>query len=160
MCPFIKFRGRPTPFAERKAVYKFKICIEQLPDELFLISMDGWSPQEVLAHLIGWNRQSIVGCNQIICGEEPFYSMDAENDYSNVNTESAQMYSSKNKAILLSELMRSFDELKGYLQSIDPVEWDEDHGVRYGHWVITVGNTVGALQKDYDAHREEIENWA
>ena len=143
-----------------QAVEAFRACIWALPEDLFLNLMDGWSPRDVVAHLIGWNRHTIEGCRQILSGQKPFYFEDAHNDYSNVNAESVQSYSSTSRPNLIEEFDRSFEELKLYLFSLDPSRWEADRGVRHGRWAITVGNTIGALRSDYDAHRQEIKQWA
>jgi len=112
------------------------------------------------AHLIGWNRYTLEGCQQIVHGQKPFYFTDADNDYSNLNAESVRTYMSNNKLDLLEELDRSFQELRAYLALLNPLQWRADCGVKHGRWIITAANTVGALCDDYDAHRQEIEQWA
>ncbi|MFO8036040.1 MAG: ClbS/DfsB family four-helix bundle protein [Anaerolineales bacterium] len=143
-----------------KAVNDFIATIENLPENLFLKPMNGWSPRDVTAHLIGWNQRTIEGCRQIIRGERPDYFEDADNNYSNLNAESVRTYASQNKINLLAECTDSFRDLKNYLRSLEYQQWVKDYGVHYRDWVITVYNTVLALQKDYESHREEIENWA
>lgn len=143
-----------------QAVEAFRACIWALPEELFLKPIVGWSPRDVVAHLIGWNRYTIGGCRQILSGRKPFYFEDAHNDYSNVNADSVQRYSSTSRPNLMTEFGRSSEELRLYLLSLDLSEWETDHGIRHGRWAITVRNTIGALRSDYDAHRQEIEQWA
>lgn len=134
--------------------------IEDLPDSLFLKSMNGWSPRDVTAHLIGWNQLTIEGCDQITRGKRPNYFDDADNDYSNINAQSVKTYASKNKVNLLVELEDSFKDLKSFLRSLSYQNWVKDYGVRYADWVITVHNTVLALREDYQSHQQEIETWA
>jgi len=52
---------------------EFAACIEALPEGAFLQKIDEWSPRDVLAHLIGWNRYTISGAEKIRKGELPFY---------------------------------------------------------------------------------------
>jgi len=142
------------------AIEEFKKCINSLSESLFLKQMeDEWSPRDVLAHLIGWNRYTIDGCKQIIKGQTPFYFADAENDYANVNAESVQRYSSEDKDVLLDELGTSFWELRTHLLSVDLAHWETDFGIRDRGVVITVANTVEGLIRDYDEHRRQIEKW-
>ncbi len=143
-----------------RAVNEFISTIEELPEDLFLKPMNSWSPRDVTAHLIGWNQYTIEGCKQIIQGERPDYFKDADNNFSNVNAESVEKYASTDKINLLAECTDSFKDLKSFLESLTYQHWVNDYGVRYQDWVITVYNTVLALQKDYENHREEIENWA
>jgi hypothetical protein len=143
-----------------KAVKEFTATIEKLPQDLFLKPMNGWSARDVTAHLIGWNLRTIEGCQQIIQGKRPDYFEDAVNNFSNLNAEAVERYASTNKINLLAECTDSFKDLKEYLQSLSAQEWVHDYDVRYRNWMITVYNTVLALQKDYQSHREEIESWA
>ncbi|HEY43551.1 MAG TPA: ClbS/DfsB family four-helix bundle protein [Anaerolineae bacterium] len=142
-----------------ESIDHFKNLVGGLPEPLFLKPIHEWSPRDVVAHLIGWNRHTIEGCMQILQGEEPFYFGDAENDFSHVNAESIQRYSSASKNELIGQMTESCRELKAYLLSVDPMHWEMDHGVKYRNWVITISNTVDALRRDYDVHREQIEEW-
>jgi len=142
------------------AVESYKAMIEDLPDDLFLQPINGWTPRDVTAHLIGWNQYTIEGCQQIIHGQRPEYFEDADNDYSNLNAKSVKMYASENKINLLAELTDSFRDLQAYLTSLTYQNWIKDYGVRYNGWVITVHNTVLAVHQDYQSHQSEIEAWA
>ncbi len=141
------------------AIGEFVRAIDSLPGDTFLKRMDDWSPRDVLAHLIGWNRYTIEGCEQIRRGETPFYFVDSGDDFSRVNAVSVQRYSARERRQLIVELEASFQELKRYLLSLQPAEWEADYGVRY--WgCVTIKNTVDALISDYVHHREQIEEWA
>jgi hypothetical protein len=147
-----------------QAVSNLKTCIQDLPESKFLQPINGqpingWTPRDVIAHLIGWNRHTITGCRQIKTGELPSYFSDAENDFSNVNAESLDLYAKTDQGLLLDELEDSSQALQNYLLFLDPDDWQTDFGVRYRDSTITIENTVAALIKDYDDHREEIQTW-
>ncbi len=141
------------------AVGEFTRRITSLPHELFLRKFTDWSPRDVLAHLIGWNRYTITGCEQLKRGEAPFYFIDPGRDFSNINAASVQQYSSEDRQQLLSELEASFLELHNFLLSITLNEWQADYGVRYRGSQVTIKNTIDVLISDYIHHREEIEKW-
>ncbi len=140
-------------------VESYKSLIEDLPDDLFLQPINGWTPRGITAHLIGWNQYTIEGCQRIIQGQRPDFFEDADNDYSNINARSVKSYATENKINLLAELTDSFRDLKSYLASLNYQNWVKDYGVRYNDWVITVHNTVLAVHHDYESHQEEIEAW-
>lgn len=147
-----------------QAVSDFKTCIQDLPESKFLQPVNGqpineWTPRDVIAHLIGWNRHTITGCRQIKAGDLPSYFSDAENDFSNVNAESLDLYTETDQGLLLDELEDSSQALQNYLLFLDPDAWQTDFGARYRDSTITIENTVAALIKDYDDHREEIQAW-
>ena len=71
-----------------------------------------------------------------------------------------QKYSSRNKRKLVDELKVSSQELKQFILSFDPAEWEADRGVRHEGGSVTIKNTVDVLIRDYIHHKEQIEKWA
>ena len=142
-----------------QAVSKFKTCIQDLPDSIFLQPIHGWTPRDVLAHLIGWNRLYISGITEIKTGKQPAYYSDDENDYRNVNAESVALYNQTDKGLLLDDLEDSFQALQNYLLLLDLNDWKTDFGVRFRGSTITIEDDVAELIQDYDDHREEIQAW-
>ena len=148
-------------------VDKLTLCIEDfagyidsLPKNLFLKKIDDWSPRDILAHLIGWNRYSIEGGQQIRRGETPSYFTDPGDDFCKVNAVLVRKYHSTDKQELLGELEVSARELKQFLLSLNPTEWESDYGVSYEGGQVTIKNTVDALIGDYVQHKEQIIQWA
>lgn len=142
-------------------VQEFRKCIVSVPPESFLIPLedDEWSARDILAHLIGWNRYTIQGCEQIRRGDLPFYFIDPGQDYGKVNTSLICAYPARDMQELLDELQASWQELKEYLLGLDPADWEQDFGVRYQEVAITLQNSVEALADDYRHHRAQIEDW-
>ena len=145
--------------ALQEAVARFRDCVAALPGGRFLDRMNGWSPRDVTAHLIGWNRHTIEGCREILRGVCPSYLADESNDFSTVNRESVERYASSDRNELLAELDASLDELEAFLLTLSDPQWAKDFGVRYKEHVITVEDNVEGLRMDYDRHREGIERW-
>ena len=143
-----------------QSIEDFVHCVASLNEEFFLTRSDHWSPRDVVAHLIGWNRYIIEGSNQIRRGELPFYDIDPGEDYSKVNAVLVLEYSSTDRQEMLDELQVSAQELKQFIQSLDSSEWSRDYGVRLKGAVITIQNTVDELIEDYDIHKDRIEEWA
>ena len=56
-----------------RTVKDFTECVDSIQREVFMRKLNDWSPRDVLAHLIGWNRYTIKGCEQIQRGDLPFY---------------------------------------------------------------------------------------
>ena len=123
---------------------------------MFLTPINGWSPRDIVAHLVGWNRYLVEGADQIRRGELPFYDIDPGDDYGKVNAVLVRKYSSTNREELLDELRVSARELQQYLRSLDPAEWDRDYGVRRAGATITIRNSVDELIADYDHHGVQI----
>jgi hypothetical protein len=122
--------------------------------------MNGWSPREVVAHLIGWHYRMIQACQEIRRGQAPGYYADAATDYANLNTASVAQFMSQSKEELLRELTSSRQEFLNYLGTLDPSEWDADHVVvHHRGGPATVGRIVESLLGDYRQHTKEIGKW-
>ncbi len=143
-----------------RSVEGFIECIAALPAELFLKRIIAWTPRDVAAHLIGWNRYTIEGCRQLQRGESPFYLLAADDDFRTVNASSVEKYSMPERAEVLDELRASFRELQQFLLSVAPTAWDVDDGVRYHGRPVTIRNTIAALSHDYRHHATQITRWA
>jgi len=142
-----------------QSIEDFVLCVASLNEEFFLKRSDHWSPRDVVAHLIGWNRYTIEGSNQIRRGELPFYEIDPGEDCCKVNAVLILEYSSTDRQKMLDELQVSYHELKRFIQSLDSSEWSRDYGVRLKGAIITIQNTVDELIEDYDIHTERIKEW-
>jgi hypothetical protein len=139
-------------------VEEFARSVASLTIDLFLKKINHWSPRDILAHLIGWNRYLIKGCQQIKKGELPFYDINPGENYSRINAGLIKKYSSQDMKVLLNELQVSAEELKQYLHSLDEREWNYDYGVTHQGAIVTIKNTVDDLISDYLYHKEQIED--
>jgi hypothetical protein len=142
-----------------RGIQEFKKSIDLLPESLFLKKMDGWSPRDVTAHLIGWNLYTIKGCQQLRRGETPFYLIDPGDDFCKVNAVSIREYNSEDKARLLLQLDDATEKLKQFLVTVDPADWETDFNVKFKGEPVTVKNTIDALIYDFIDHRQQIEQW-
>ncbi len=141
-------------------VQAFISCINSLPEVLFLKRIDDWAPRDIVAHLIGWNRYTVEGCQQMMRGKTPSYFVDPGDDFSKVNALSVQKYHSRSRPELVNELKASSKELRLFLLSLEPTKWDIDFGCRWRGGVVTIRNTVDSLIHDYGIHMAQMEKWA
>ncbi len=158
-------QGTPNDAAEplhslRTSVTAFARSIAALPEHVFLTKIVNWTPRDVVAHLIGWNRYTREGCDQIQAGKEPSYLSDADNDFRRVNAASVERYAEHNPQALIRELEGSFQELDTFLSGLGAQSWGADTGVRYRGRPVTIRNMIRALGRDYDRHRQRIDKWA
>src|SRR5436309_14121537 len=110
--------------ALQSAFETFTSCIVTLSAPLFLRKFTEWAPRDVVAHLIGWNRYTKTGCEQIRGGMTPFYFADRDDDFRHVNAISVQTYASPEKHSLIEELTASFQELLRFLSAVPAEEWE------------------------------------
>jgi aminopeptidase YwaD len=149
------------PFISLKRAYQgFYNCILTLHEDLFLTSMNGWSPRDVVAHLIAWNRHMIQASSAILSGVPPAYYADAPNDYRNINAGYVARYASRSKSELLGELSASMAEFEGYIAALNPGDLVDNHGVfHYRGRPATVAGIIASLTGDYQQHLAEIKTW-
>jgi hypothetical protein len=138
-------------------VKSFAASVAELDERLFLSKLGGWTPRDIVAHLIGWNRHVVRGARQILRGELPFYDVDPGPNYSKVNATLVRQYRDTDRSVLLEKLAESAEELTAFVRAIDPAEWDRDFGVRHKGERLTVKSTVNDLIADYDYHRAQLE---
>lgn len=134
--------------------------ILSLSDGQFLSSMNGWSPRDVAAHLIGWNSLMVEASLSILAGKSPTYYDDARNDYSNINSGFTTKYPSQSKQELLAELQSSIEKLEAFINTLPAEELAADHGViHYSGSPATVTRIVNSLAGDYRYHTQQIMEW-
>ncbi len=135
----------------------FVRLVESIRPEEFLASLGDWTPRDIVAHLVGWNRNVLVGCQQIQSGLQPFYHVDGPNDYRALNAEIIARFNSTDRPALLRELSKGRDLLVSYLEGVDEHEWNKDFGVQhYRGGPATIARAVESLTADYVNHAAEI----
>ena len=142
-----------------RCVEAFAGSVASFEERLFLRKVTSWTAQDIVAHLIGWNRYVVRGARQILRGELPFYDVDPGPNYSNVNAALVRECADTDRSALLESLAASTRELTAFLRAVDPVAWDRDFGVRHKGETLTVKNTVDDLIGDYHHHRVQLEEF-
>jgi len=144
----------------KKAYQDFVGVILPLSNELFLSSMDGWAPRDVVAHLIGWNRLMIEASSSILAGQAPAYYAHTPNDYSTINAGFTSKYSSHLKQELLLELRASLESFEAFILALPDDEMLADHGVRHHSGSpATVSKIITSLAGDYQSHTRQMQAW-
>ena len=152
------FDPRDKQLSDLQTAYAgFMNTLQELPSENFLASLGDWTPRDIAAHFIGWNRITLAGCSTLREGAEPFYFYDGTNDYRKVNAKFFTQFPSKDKKELSDEIAVTYDVLATYLKSISEREWELDTGiVHYRGNPATIARCVDSLIRDYGKHRQEI----
>jgi hypothetical protein len=140
-----------------KAHVSFMDLMTGLASNPFLTSLGDWTPRDIVAHFIGWNRITLAGCSALREGAEPFYFYDGTNDYRKINAKFFTQFPSLDKNELLKEITSTYDVLITYLKTIPEGEWELDTGVvHYRGNPATVARCVDSLIRDYAKHTQEI----
>ena len=152
------FKNRKEQLADLELAYaEFMQTAKGLSPEDLMRPLGDWTPRDILAHFVGWNRITLVGCAELCEGVEPFYFHDGTNDYRKVNAPFFSRYNSSDLNILLTQVKETMDALMSYLRTVNENEWELDTGiVHYRGGPATVARCVDSLIRDYRKHREEI----
>jgi len=152
------FGTRVEQLSDLEAAFQaFVNTLQGLSREDLLRSLGDWTPRDIVAHFIGWNRITLVGCAELREGAEPFYFHDGTNDYRVVNAGFLRRYPSQDAGTLLSEMAATMRALVSYRTTVPDAEWDADTGiVHYRSGPATPARCVDSLIRDYRKHRDEI----
>lgn len=152
------FDPRDKQLADLQTAYAdFMNTLQELPADSFLAPLGDWTPRDIAAHFIGWNRITLAGCSALREGAEPFYFYDGTNDYRKVNEKFFTQFPSVSRDELMNAISSTYDVLVHYLHSISEGEWELDTGiVHYRGSPATIARCVDSLVRDYGKHRQEI----
>lgn len=152
------FDPRDKQLGDLETAYSaFMETMRKLSPENFLKSLGDWTPRDIAAHFVGWNRITLVGCSELREGVEPFYFYDGTNDYRKVNAKFFEQFPSVDRDELLKEIAVTKDALAAYLKTIPENDWELDTGVvHYRDNPATIARCVDSLVRDYRKHRQEI----
>ncbi len=152
------FDPRDKQLADLETNYTtYMQTMQGLSAEDFLASLGDWTPRDIAAHFIGWNRITLAGCSALREGAEPFYFYDGTNDYRKVNARFFTQFPSTDSNELLEDVTSTKEALIAYLKTIPENEWELDTGiVHYRGNPATIARCVDSLVRDYRRHREEI----
>jgi len=138
------------------SVENFASTFAAMDKKLILRKVTSWTARDIVAHLIGWNRNILKGSKQILSGELPFYDINHGMDYSNINATIISEYPDTDRSVLLNKLADSSNKLVTFLRTINPADWDRDFGVRHHDEKLTIKNTMEDLISDYNHHRVQL----
>jgi hypothetical protein len=152
------FGTRVEQLSDLEVAYQaFVGTVRGLSSQDLLRSLGEWTPRDILAHFIGWNRITLVGCAELREGVEPFYFRDGTNDYRVVNAGFLRRFPSHEPGELLSGMAATMQELASYLRAVPDAEWEADTRiVHYRNGPATPARCVDSLIRDYRKHRDEI----
>ena len=152
------FDNKEKQLADLETAYaSFIDTLTGLDSEDILKSLGDWTPRDIAAHFIGWNRITLAGCSALRESAEPFYFYDGTNDYRKVNAKFLTQFPSTHRDTLLKDIVTTKEALTAYLKTIPESEWELDAGVvHYRGNPATIARCVDSLIRDYRKHRQEI----
>lgn len=143
----------------QRNMHQFMRTIRTLSQEQFVQPINDWSPRDIVAHLIGWNRAGITLADTLRQGEMPEILIDPGEDFSKANAAFVRQYDSTDMVELLRELELSYQELASFLYTVPVEDWAREFDLPGAEEAITIEGCLQDIISDYDNHRYEIEAW-
>ena len=143
-----------------EGVREIRVAVEALSDAAFLGPLGNWTPRDIVAHLIGWNRYYIRGTQQLLEGELPFSDRSGTHMCRYVRTLLVAEYPSENRTELLAEHEKAAHELAEFLRSLSEEQWSGGTGVLLEGEELTIRQNVDWLIEDHHHHSEQIRDLA
>ncbi|MBM3121076.1 MAG: hypothetical protein FJZ97_02685 [Chloroflexi bacterium] len=152
------FDSQAVQIANLEEAYRaFCETLLALAPNVYLASLGDWTPRDIAAHVVGWNRITLVGSAQLREGVWPIYFDDGTNDYRQVNAGFCARFTASDRGEMLAQKDSTMGELMSYLRLVPEGEWELDTGViHYRPGPATVARRVDSLIRDDRKHREEI----
>jgi len=100
------------------AIVRFAEAVERQPAELFLQAVDGRTPRDIVAHLIGWNRAAVTASAELRRGQLPTCLTAPGPSFSRINGLALAEYASRDKAELLAQLRASAADYAAMLRDL------------------------------------------
>ncbi len=130
------------------------------PEKQGQVFLGSWSPIDLLAHLQGWdvtNRQAI---ESILAGQLPEFYAHRDKDWATYNAHLVQLYRQEDFAALLAAVSASHRQLVERLEQLPASEFDQEHGLRYHGYRVTIARLMEAEARDELVHNQQLRQFA
>lgn len=129
------------------------------PGEQDQVFLGIWSIKDLLAHLIGWLEANRKAVKAIRSGNLPEFYAYKDRDWQTYNAHLVRKYKRENLAELLSALQVSHQKLIDSIQKIPAEDLEQDYGVRFRGYKVTIARLLQAELKDEEVHHTQIETF-
>ena len=123
-------------------------------DEIFL---GIWSVKDLLAHLIGWLEANRKAVKAIRSGKLPEFYAYKDRDWQTYNARLVRKYKRDSLAELMLTMQVSHQKLIDSIQIIPAEEFEQDYGVRFKGYKVTITRLLEAELKDEKEHYSQME---
>ena len=127
------------------------------PTEHDQVFLGIWSIKDLLAHLIGWLDANRKAVKAIRAGKLPEFYAYKDRDWQTYNARLVLKYKRESMVELLSTMQVSHQKLIDSIQIIPAEEFEQDYGVRFKGYKVTIARLLQAELKDEKVHYAQIE---
>jgi hypothetical protein len=127
------------------------------PTEHDQVFLGIWSIKDLMAHLIGWLEANRKAVKAIQSGKLPEFYAYKDRDWQTYNALLVSKYKRGSLAKLMSTMQVSHQKLIDSIQIIPAEEFEQDYGVRFKGYKVTIARLLQAELKDERVHYSQIE---
>jgi hypothetical protein len=127
------------------------------PTEHDQVFLGVWCIKDLMAHLIGWLEANRKAAKDIRAGKLPEFYAYKDRDWQTYNALLVSKYKRGSLAKLMSRLQLSHQKLIDLIQNIPAEEFEQDYGVRFNGYKVTIARLLQAELKDERVHYTQIE---
>jgi hypothetical protein len=121
------------------------------------VFLGSWSIKELLAHLSGWDIANIEAVQAVLDGRLPAFYDQHDRDWRRYNALLVERYGQEDFQRLLTAAADSHHLLLDTLRAVPAAEFDQDRGVRFRGYKVTIGRLLQAELEDERVHLQQIE---
>jgi hypothetical protein len=158
--------GRPPTPAETAARHREEwrrllAAVDRIPDDLRSAAIDGtWTIKEVIAHVAAWNRELVMGVEELLAGHPPHYENTDEDEF---NARVAASVAGASLDDVRRDAHASHAALMEKLTAISPADWLVERATSATDGrPLTLAELFGYRYRGlthYGGHAVEIEEW-
>jgi hypothetical protein len=126
------------------------------PEKQIEVFLGTWNVRDLLAHVIGWDYTNIQAAKDILAGQLPQFYAHHDHDWRTYNAELVREYGKENWDELLAGVANSCHELIAFFGTVPAEEFDEDRGLRFRGYKVTIARLLEADVKDVTAHAAQV----
>jgi len=115
-----------------------------------------WSVRDMLAHLAGWDYANLDAAKSILAGKLPAFYEYKDRDWQTYNAMLVKKYRSNNFRKLRATVKRSQKKLVDFVQALPREDFNQDFGVRFRGYKVTIQRLLEADIKDVRIHHQQI----
>ncbi len=129
-----------------------------LPEEKQdLVFLGVWSVKDLLAHLVGWDAANLEAAGAIRAGRLPAFYALYDHDWRTYNSQLVRRYRLEDYALLMSSADVSHQRLIRYLKTIPAEEFDQDTGLRFKRYRVTIASELEVEIRDERVHLAQMQ---
>lgn len=128
-------------------------------DKHDLVFLGIWSIKDLLAHLVGWDYSNIKAAKNVLAGKLPEFYSHHDRDWQTYNAMLVKKYKRNSFDELLTLARDSQNKLIGFMQTVPSESFNEDFGIRFRGYKVTIQRLLEAEAKDEQVHYQQIRDF-